>query len=754
MVSKITNPPSQVDLVDKVNEIIDDKQDKLNITQLSYYGTCSTSASTKAKVVVCPEFAELKTGVSIRVKFTSGQSYSGMATLNVNSTGAINVKSIGTTDSLRYCWNAGEIVSFTYDGANWLMEDAGTATTTYYGYTKLVDSATSTLTSSALTPSSLNQLVLNMIEPYPLFSTSETYQVGDRVRRNYNAWECVDDIPEAGAWDETQWIALDPIQDQIDAKQATLVSGTNIKTVDGNSLLGSGNITVGVGYGTSSSAATDVQKEVSIPSITTLNEGQIIVIQPTITSTVANSTLKLNDFDAYPMRYNGAAITTTTDSVVWSASFPSQFIFDGDYWVFLGHGVDNNTTVISYSYDSGKYTAGIGAYAVNRYALIAQKDDGTWERLTDTTKNYSTATTKTVNTRGFILNQLRYYSATGSYSNGAKITSNIIQQKASSVNTAYSFNCGTAPGWTEGDYIYLVGTIGVDGLFYLDTTTWWSNALPSTNDGKLYIRLGLALTSTDATISFFDDRPIFYHNGIKICEYKVADNKQDILVSGTNIKTINNTSLLGSGNIDIAGGSVLVDDVTISRDSNQKLQAIGVINSRDSSTAIKTWTGTKAQYDAIASKDANTLYNITDDSDVSLTILEALYPVGSVYITTANTCPLSALISGSTWELVSSGRVLQGADSGHNAGTTIEAGLPNIEGRFKTWGTNANIDGTSGAFYTTDVDTSTTKFTTQNGLCNGAGHGNFDASRYSSIYGNSSTGQPPAYVVNVYRRTA
>lgn len=31
--------------------------------------------------------------------------------------------------------------------------------------------------------------------------------------------------------------------------------------------------------------------------------------------------------------------------------------------------------------------------------------------------------------------------------------------------------------------------------------------------------------------------------------------KQDTLVSGTNIKTINNTSILGSGNIDIQGGS-------------------------------------------------------------------------------------------------------------------------------------------------------------------------------------------------------
>lgn len=35
---------------------------------------------------------------------------------------------------------------------------------------------------------------------------------------------------------------------------------------------------------------------------------------------------------------------------------------------------------------------------------------------------------------------------------------------------------------------------------------------------------------------------------------EIIDDKQDALVSGTNIKTINNTSILGSGNIDIQGG--------------------------------------------------------------------------------------------------------------------------------------------------------------------------------------------------------
>ena len=55
--------------------------------------------------------------------------------------------------------------------------------------------------------------------------------------------------------------------------------------------------------------------------------------------------------------------------------------------------------------------------------------------------------------------------------------------------------------------------------------------------------------------------------------------KQDILVSGTNIKTINGESLLGEGNIEIKGGGgtgsteVYVDEITITKDKNNVLSA-------------------------------------------------------------------------------------------------------------------------------------------------------------------------------------
>lgn len=50
--------------------------------------------------------------------------------------------------------------------------------------------------------------------------------------------------------------------------------------------------------------------------------------------------------------------------------------------------------------------------------------------------------------------------------------------------------------------------------------------------------------------------------GVTILVRKLKDRFQEKLVSGTNIKTINNNSLLGSGNISIQGGGSSWTDVT------------------------------------------------------------------------------------------------------------------------------------------------------------------------------------------------
>ena len=127
-----------------------------------------------------------------------------------------------------------------------------------------------------------------------------------------------------------------------------------------------------------------------------------------------------------------------------------------------------------------------------------------------------------------------------------------------------------------------------------------------------------------------------------------------------------------------------------------------------------------------------------------LSNLQSIYPVGSLYIGTTDTCPIANLFG--TWEKVSDGRVLQGVSGSQVAGETVEAGLPNITGKFVGGNQNGNV---SGAFVRDGNSNSS-----QQGTDYKEAQMSFDASNSNQIYGNSDTVQPPAYLVNIWKRTA
>ena len=129
------------------------------------------------------------------------------------------------------------------------------------------------------------------------------------------------------------------------------------------------------------------------------------------------------------------------------------------------------------------------------------------------------------------------------------------------------------------------------------------------------------------------------------------------------------------------------------------------------------------------------------------------YPVGSIYMSTSSTSPAS--LFGGSWQSIASERVLMGVSSSHGAGSTVNAGLPNISS-----GSDAALDiqGSWGApacrapFAQTwqgnsELSSSTWSSTPK------VISARFDASLCNSIYGRSSTVQPAAYYVYMWRRT-
>lgn len=138
---------------------------------------------------------------------------------------------------------------------------------------------------------------------------------------------------------------------------------------------------------------------------------------------------------------------------------------------------------------------------------------------------------------------------------------------------------------------------------------------------------------------------------------------------------------------------------------------------------------------------------LTVDADGRLSADSALaaYPVGSIFETVSYTSPASMF--GGIWEEIAQGRTLMGATDAQIAGTTVDAGLPNIEGSFVA-NVHDRYHNVSGAFTAGNSLTST-------GANNSDAYVykfSLDASRSNPIYGASDTVRPPAYIVHIWER--
>lgn len=198
-------------------------------------------------------------------------------------------------------------------------------------------------------------------------------------------------------------------------------------------------------------------------------------------------------------------------------------------------------------------------------------------------------------------------------------------------------------------------------------------------------------------------------------------------------------------------------------------QNIGTRASGDAQTAIGMWnkyyytdiafvigngTADDARSDALT-VDWDGIISARDKSGNFDTIFNLIYPVGSYYETSDTTFDPNVSWGG-TWEKVESGRFLQATTDTNSVGNTVSAGLPNITGSVQpAHGKSVWVEtvGGSGAFYNYNYATNCGVLS----YSSTAGGNNsiaFDASRSNSIYGNSTTVQPPSILVFIWHRTA
>lgn len=174
-------------------------------------------------------------------------------------------------------------------------------------------------------------------------------------------------------------------------------------------------------------------------------------------------------------------LNTTRLGTQYDVNAIVDLIYDGSAWRVLNPYTNSNTV--------GTYGGAVkaGANGVKNYSLVMRDTETTWVSLTTTA---GTGTSKSRYTGKLYPDNVMYMGSNSAYASGA--TTGTCYE-ALGVNLQYSTNCGST--LTSGRAVYLVGTLDSDRLFTLDAT-WWTQTIPTTADGKTYIYLGLAYSTT------------------------------------------------------------------------------------------------------------------------------------------------------------------------------------------------------------------------------------------------------------------
>ena len=129
------------------------------------------------------------------------------------------------------------------------------------------------------------------------------------------------------------------------------------------------------------------------------------------------------------------------------------------------------------------------------------------------------------------------------------------------------------------------------------------------------------------------------------------------------------------------------------------------------------------------------------------------HPVGSAFFTISDDDP--AQLFGGTWMKIAEDRAIMGSSTTHAAGSTAEAGLPNITGSMVEGSKDQGPFRTEGYLVCEGAFSGVEKSNSYTGHARVTGKNYdlyFDASASNAVYGASDTVQPPAYYFNIWIR--
>lgn len=216
-------------------------------------------------------------------------------------------------------------------------------------------------------------------------------------------------------------------------------------------------------------------------------------------------------------QYNSTGANNLVAAAELNKDSISVFIYNGTYWI-LTNADYNNTYSMDQVVSAGganrtAETAANGGIGLHGYTLQMMTKNLTWSSIActsgSTAKNSGTTTAKVPSTASFLIDTPIIYMSNNSYTAPGS-SANVNGYTA----IACDFRYNTSTGQTQSQTltiqkpVYLVGTLNTDGTFKIATSNWWTQTLPASDDGKIYIFLGLAYSASNIYLHAY--HPIYW----------------------------------------------------------------------------------------------------------------------------------------------------------------------------------------------------------------------------------------------------
>jgi len=272
------------------------------------------------------------------------------------------------------------------------------------------------------------------------------------------------------------------------------------------------------------------------PDITSYYDGLVIWYRITING-ASTTTLNINGLGAKTIyRYSTAKLTThwPVNSVI-----PLVYVAALNGGSFIG-GYDWSDGTQSYDL---RWSSAVvnGTSIIHGYQLLMEGADTKFYPVT--VGGVANSTTNTVQTAPLrIGGQMLYYNSATDIAVNAVIGGNLLYESIESGEGEYWMNRTSSSSWTAiGLPLYIVGTVNANNELILDnstTTAFLTNALPTTEDGKIYIHVGYS-DNEDDLWRLSVTHPIFEFKAGAIRRYTPALIPSEVLDA---VKTVDGAS--------------------------------------------------------------------------------------------------------------------------------------------------------------------------------------------------------------------